>query len=172
MRLLLLWARVHVKAWQRVAAAAFAATMTGCTSSVPAAESVPEASSAMSARQEQALGDGKVTFGEYESSFRDFVNCAAVKGYTLMNVHLSNQVYEYVVTDAAHTSAEFDACYRYQFLSVDSTWQVQHEDDSDTNDDVMQCLKKWGVEPAQKLADNVVLLDSNGIDYPACVKAP
>lgn len=117
----------------------------------------------------QTMADGKVTFDEYEASYRSYVGCLNEAGYTVVeNPSDSNGVFNYAVPAQAVSDGVDEKCYNELFGPVDAAYQVANEDTSATAEILRACLTDAGITPAESVDEMLTQLEAEGMDLVAC----
>lgn len=145
------------------------ATTAGADSApLPEESQARETLSPQSAAQLAALADGEVSHKEYLDGFSRFESCMADQNANLVNVDTSKIVitYSYLTSDEANNLH----CYGAEFAGIDSQWQFQTKDSSETVLTLQTCLRDQGLQPAEtseKVSDQI---HEAGIDMADCFK--
>ncbi|NHC14516.1 hypothetical protein [Motilibacter deserti] len=126
--------------------------------------------SSMSDAQKSELADKKVTAAEYEAAFQRLQACFRAAGFDVLNVSRTAYMNDFSVPDAAMQSGVYDDCYAREYGAVDTVWQLAHEDESPTNQMYKECLRKRGVEPAQKSEDVKKQMDEADLSVQDCIE--
>jgi hypothetical protein len=122
-----------------------------------------------SAAQQAEMADGVVTEAEYQAAFARFSQCMTDAGYPLGGVGQMGYLINYYSSDAAYTAGVDRQCYESEFMQVDSTWQVAHEDESETATILRRCLEENGIPAPEHMEDIHAALDDAGISFEECV---
>ena len=121
-----------------------------------------------SAAQQAEMADGVVTYEEYHAAFDRFSQCMSDAGYPLMGAGPLGDLMNYATSNEAYLAGVDQQCYIAEFMTVDSTWQVAHEDTSETAQFLRDCLAEHGIEPPQTMEEIHAALDDAGISFEDC----
>jgi hypothetical protein len=121
-----------------------------------------------SAAQQAEMADGVVTYEEYHAAFDRFAACMSAAGYPVQGAGQLGDLMYYSTSDAAYTAGVDRQCYESEFMQVDSTWQIAHEDTSETAQFLRDCLAENGIEPPQTMAEIQAAMDAAGISFEDC----
>ena len=97
--------------------------------------------------QAAALSDGVVSQTEYREGFGRYSACMLDAGHPLGGVDQSGTIFTYINSSDAVTSGVEGRCYALEFRLLDSAWQVQNEDTSETANLIGACLTARGITP-------------------------
>lgn len=100
-----------------------------------------------SVTQSAALSDGVVTDAEYRDGFVRYSTCMTDAGSPLERIDQSGTIITYSNTSDSVTSGAEGRCYAEEFALLDSGWQVQNEDTSETASVIGACLTARGITP-------------------------
>ena len=114
------------------------------------------------------MSDGVVTADEYATAFGRFSACMAAAGHPLGSVDQGTVVYNYEVTEDANSDGTYTRCYDSEFMQVDASWQVAHEDQSETAGIDRRCLTAHNIVPAEHYDDLLAQLEAAGLTPDDC----
>ena len=75
----------------------------------------------------------------------------------------------YSTSNEAYLAGVDQQCYVAEFQEVDSTWQVAHQDTSETARFLRDCLAEHGIDPPQTMEEINAALDDAGISIEDCL---
>jgi hypothetical protein len=126
---------------------------------------LPESSS----QQTAELADGVVTRAEYLAAFDRYVGCMSAAGFEVDAPNRDSTVIRYTITGSAVDSGADELCYVSEFQEVDSDWQVQNQDTSETARLFNSCLEANGLAPAKTVTGAYRALTEAGVDIGGCL---
>ena len=129
---------------------------------------LPTEAAQMSPTQSDAMADGIVTADEYEAGYQRYAACMSNAGYEVHEAERENDVITYFVTSDAVDSGADGECYNAEFLFVDQTWQVAHENTSESAQVLRECLIRLGFEPAETVPEMTEQFGQNGLSIEQC----
>lgn len=121
-----------------------------------------------SAQQLSEIEDGVATREEYLAAFNRFAGCMGANGYDVGLAYTDTVILNYSIPSASVDSGVDLFCYRSQFIEVDTLWQLQNEDASETTRILRECLSERGVTPAERTAEVRQQLEDAGITTEEC----
>lgn len=121
-----------------------------------------------SAAQQAEMADGVVTYEEYHAAFARFEQCMSDAGYPVIGAAQVGDLIHYATSNEANTTGVDRQCYVAEFMTVDSTWQIAHEDTSETAQILRDCLAEHGIEPPQRMEDIHAALEVAGLSIEDC----
>lgn len=127
----------------------------------------PDASAAQSA----ALSDGVATEAEYRDGFARYSNCMTEAGSPPVRVDQSGTVIKYSNTGDSVASGAEGRCYALEFGLLDSAWQIQNVDTSETAARIGECLTARGITPEPTMAGRNGQLEAIPLTVEACLTA-
>lgn len=122
-----------------------------------------------SAAQQAEMADGVITEAEYQAAFARFSQCMSDAGYPLSGVGPLGPLMNYSTSDAAWIAGADRQCYESEFMQVDSTWQLEHQDESETATILRRCLEENGIPAPEHMEDIHAALEDAGISFEDCV---
>lgn len=121
-----------------------------------------------SSQQRAEMADGVATRDEYLAAFNRFAGCLSAGGVDIAPADPEAVILSYAIPSEAVDSGTDDFCYRTQFMDVDTAWQIQNEDQSETTLRMKECLSDRGLAPAERTADVIRQLEDAGIAIEEC----
>ena len=122
-----------------------------------------------SAAQNAALSDGVVTETEYRDGFARYDGCMINAGSPLVGVDQSGTLIKYSNTGDSVTSGVEGRCYALEFTQLDSAWQIQNEDTSETANRIGACLTARGITPESTMAGRNRQLEAIPLTIDQCL---
>lgn len=119
--------------------------------------------------QVAAVSDGAVTETEYRDGFARYSTCMIDAGHPLVGVDQSGTIFKYSNNSASVTSGVEGRCYAREFKLLDSAWQIQNEDTSETAALIGACLTARGIAPEPTLADRKRQLEAIPLTLEECL---
>ncbi|MCP2030354.1 hypothetical protein L1277_000418 [Okibacterium sp. HSC-33S16] len=120
-----------------------------------------------SATQLAELSDGQVTREEYDAAFDRFASCMTAAGYPIASTNRTGTVIQYSLTGESVAAGADAQCYTAEFEQVDISWQIAHENTSESTEHLRRCLVAAGIEPSATSKEIVQQLKDAGI-YDLC----
>lgn len=115
-----------------------------------------------------ALSDGIVTETEYRDGFDRYSSCMTDAGHPVLGIDTSGTVIDYFNESSAVDSGVERRCYELEFSGLDSGWQLQNEDTSETANLVGECLSAHGVVPEPTLEARLQQLEAIPLTIEQC----
>ncbi len=123
-----------------------------------------------SPQQAAEIADGVATREEYLAAFNRFVGCMSGAGFEVLGNDTTQVIIEYAITADAVQSGADELCYVSQFRDVDTAWQLQNEDSSETARVFRECLEENGITPSATMAELTQQLEDAGISVESCLR--
>jgi hypothetical protein len=168
------WAYLLVRSIQHVRIShlmwlvAVAPLLVGCATRADKPATVAGATAAISAEQARELTDHSVSHDEYMAAFRRYQNCMLKAGFDIVVLGEKGRVLDLRLTQAAAESTAQDHCYPYEFEQVDTAWQLQNEDYSESAAILGNCLRAHGLPVPTTKREKHEALKAAGIDTDTC----
>ncbi|MCS5714575.1 hypothetical protein NVV95_08415 [Herbiconiux sp. CPCC 205716] len=145
--------------------------LTGCVGVAANADSEGRDASAPtpSIAQEEALADGAVDRAEYEAAFAAFQACMAEGGYPVEVLDANSTLIDYRYLAEADDVGIADPCYRSEFVLVDDSWQLAHQDERADGALLDACLEENGLTVPKTRQAKVDELIEAGVDLGSCL---
>lgn len=122
-----------------------------------------------SAQQLSEIEDGVATREEYLAAFNRFAGCMGANGYDVGLAYTDTVILNYSIPSAAADAGVDVFCYLSQFQEVDTLWQLQNEDASETTRMMRECLSERGIAPAERTAEVRQQLEDAGMTMEECL---
>lgn len=113
-----------------------------------------------------------VTETEYRDGFARYDACIINAGSPLVSVDQSGTIIKYSNTGGSVTSGAEGRCYALEFTLLDSAWQIQNEDTSETANLIGACLTARGITPEPTMEGKNRQLEAIPLTVEKCLAGP